>query len=124
MKKISKISIKKPTEKKKVEIKEKEKKDIKKKKKKKGIKRMKGYKCTLQIDKLNKKREEFWNTRNAHGAPHYKIWRIINQACVYDEYRANVVMEENNLFVSLLFCILDIILLALIKSSFNLLFSL
>ena len=40
---------------------------------------------------------EFWNLRNAHGAPNYKIWRIINQACVYDEYRANVIMEENNL---------------------------
>ena len=59
-----------------------------------GIKRMKGYKCTLQIDKLNQKREEFWNLRNAHGAPNYKTWRIINQACVYDEYRANVLMEE------------------------------
>ena len=62
-----------------------------------GIKRMKGYKCTLQIDKLNQKREEFWNLRNAHGAPNYKTWRIINQACVYDEYRANVLMEEYNL---------------------------
>ena len=62
-----------------------------------GIKKMKGYKCKLQIDKLNQKREEFWNTRNAHGAPNYKTWRIINQACVYDEYRANVLMEEYNL---------------------------
>ena len=62
-----------------------------------GIKRMKGYKCTLQIDKLNQKREEFWNLRNAHGAPNYKTWRIINQACVYDEYRANVLMEEYSL---------------------------
>ena len=62
-----------------------------------GIKRMKGYKCTLQIDKLNQKREEFWNLRNSHGAPNYKTWRIINQACVYDEYRANVLMEEYNL---------------------------
>ena len=62
-----------------------------------GIKKMKGYKCTLQIDKLNQKREEFWNLRNAHGAPNYKTWRIINQACVYDEYRANVLMEEYNL---------------------------
>ena len=62
-----------------------------------GIKRMKGYKCTLQIDKLNQKREEFWNIRNAHGAPNYKTWRIINQACVYDEYRANVLMEEYSL---------------------------
>ena len=58
---------------------------------------MKGYKCSLQIDKLNQKREEFWNLRNSHGAPNYKTWRIINQACVYDEYRANVLMEEYNL---------------------------
>ena len=62
-----------------------------------GIKRMKGYKCSLQKDKLNQKREEFWNLRNSHGAPNYKTWRIINQACVYDEYRANVLMEEYNL---------------------------
>ena len=62
-----------------------------------GIKRMKGYKCTLQIDILNQKREKFWNLRNAHGAPNYRTWRIINQACVYDEYRANVLMEEYNL---------------------------
>ena len=50
-----------------------------------GIKRMKGYKCNLQIDKLNQKREEFWNERGTHGNPNYKTWRIINQACVYDE---------------------------------------
>ena len=62
-----------------------------------GIKRMKGYKCNLQIDKLNQKRDEFWGKRNGHGSPNYKIWRIINQACVYDEYRANVLLEEYNL---------------------------
>ena len=62
-----------------------------------GIKKMKGYKCNLQIDTLNKKRDEFWGTRNEHGAPNYKIWRVINQACVYDEYRANVLLEEYNL---------------------------
>ena len=62
-----------------------------------GIKRMKGYKCNLQIDKLNQKRDEFWNKKNAHGNPNYKIWRVINQACVYDEYRANVLLEEYNL---------------------------
>ena len=62
-----------------------------------GIKRMKGYKCNLQIDKLNQKRDEFWNKRNSHGSPNYKIWRVINQACVYDEYRANVLLEEYNL---------------------------
>jgi len=62
-----------------------------------GIKRMKGYKCDLQIDKLNLKRDEFWNKRNSHGSPNYKVWRVINQACVYDEYRANVLLEEYNL---------------------------
>ena len=62
-----------------------------------GIKKMKGYKCNLQIDKLNQKRDEFWNKKNSHGTPNYKTWRIINQACVYDEYRANVLLEEYNL---------------------------
>ena len=62
-----------------------------------GIKKMKGYKCNLQIDKLNQKRDDFWGKRNAHGNPNYKTWRIINQVCVYDEYRANVLLEEYNL---------------------------
>ena len=62
-----------------------------------GIKKMKGYKCNLQIDKLNQKREEFWDKRNGHGNPNYKIWRIINQACVYDEYRSNLLLEEYKL---------------------------
>ena len=62
-----------------------------------GIIKMKGYKCNLQIDKLNQKREEFWDKRNHHDNPNYKIWRIINQACVYDEYRANVLLEESHL---------------------------
>ena len=29
-----------------------------------GIKRMKGYKCNLPINKLNEQREKFWMTRN------------------------------------------------------------
>ena len=59
-----------------------------------GIKKMKGYKCTLPIDKLNEKRQKFWDTRNKKGSQNYKIWRIISQACVYDEYRANVLLEQ------------------------------
>ena len=62
-----------------------------------GIKRLKGYKCDLPIDKLNEKRDEFWSIRNSHNNPHYKIWRLINQACVYDEYRANVLLEQYEL---------------------------
>ena len=59
-----------------------------------GIKKMKGYKCKLPIDKLNEKRQKFWDTRNQKGNQNYKVWRIINQACVYDEYRANILLEE------------------------------
>ena len=62
-----------------------------------GIKKMKGYKCTLPIDKLNEKREKFWMLRNSRSQPNYKIWRIINQAVVYDELRANILLEENEL---------------------------
>ena len=62
-----------------------------------GIKKLKGYKCTLPIDQLNKIREDFWNNRNNHHNINYKIWRIINQACVYDEYRARMLLDEYEL---------------------------
>ena len=62
-----------------------------------GIKKMKGYKCDLPIDKLNKKRDEFWDLKNSRDNDNYKIWRIINQACVYDELRANMLLEEYGL---------------------------
>ena len=62
-----------------------------------GIKKMKGYKCDLPIDKLNQKREEFWGTRNAHNNSNYKIWRIINQACIYDEARSRMLLEDYEL---------------------------
>ena len=62
-----------------------------------GIKQMKGYKCDLPIDKLNKKRDEFWDQKNSRDNDNYKIWRIINQACVYDELRANMLLEEYGL---------------------------
>lgn len=55
-----------------------------------GIKRMKGYICDLPIDKLNKKREIFWLTKCRQNLK----WQIVQQACVYDEYRSNVVLEK------------------------------
>jgi hypothetical protein len=58
---------------------------------------MKGYKCDLPIDKLNKKRDEFWDLKNSRDNDNYKIWRVINQACVYDELRANMLLEEYGL---------------------------
>lgn len=62
-----------------------------------GIKRQKGYKSDLPVDKLTELKDKFWQCRNGHNTPNYKIWRVINQACVFDEYRANVVLEKNNL---------------------------
>ena len=62
-----------------------------------GIKKMKGYKCNLPIDKLTEKRDDFWKVKDNHDYPNYKIWRIINQACVFDEYRANILLEEYKL---------------------------
>jgi hypothetical protein len=58
-----------------------------------GIKRMKGYKCTLKIDELIKKREEFWKCKDEIS----ETWNVINQACVYDVYRANMLLEKYNL---------------------------
>ena len=62
-----------------------------------GLKKMKGYKCDLPIDELNKKRDEFWDLKNSSNNENYKIWRVINQACVYDELRANMLLEEYGL---------------------------
>lgn len=47
-----------------------------------GIKKMRGYKCTLPIDKLNQKREAFWAKRESEN---FNTWRIIHQACIMDE---------------------------------------
>jgi hypothetical protein len=46
-----------------------------------GIKRMKGYKCTLPIDELNKLREEFWNSKGQQKV----IWKYLKQACLMDD---------------------------------------
>jgi hypothetical protein len=53
-----------------------------------GIKRMKGYKCNLPINKLNELREKFWNTKINEN----ENWRIIQQICVFDEERANMTL--------------------------------
>ena len=62
-----------------------------------GIKKMKGYKCDLPIDELNKKRDKFWDLRNSRVTPNSETWQNINQACVYDELRANMLLEECSL---------------------------
>ena len=61
-----------------------------------GIKRMKGYKCTLPIDKLNEMREKFWTTKINED----ENWRIIQQVCVFDEERANMTLGRYNFEVA------------------------
>ena len=58
-----------------------------------GIKRMKGYKCDLKIDELTKERDKFWNNKCQIN----NIWQIIQQACIYDEYRANLLLTKYNI---------------------------
>lgn len=61
-----------------------------------GIKRMKGYKCNLPINKLNEMREKFWNTKITEN----ENWRIIQQICVFDEERANMTLGRYNFEVA------------------------
>ena len=61
-----------------------------------GIKRMKGYKCSLPIDKLNEMRELFWTTKIEEN----DRWRIIQQVCVFDEERANMTLGRYNFNVA------------------------
>ena len=61
-----------------------------------GIKRMKGYKCDLPINKLNEMREKFWTTKIDED----ENWRIIQQICVFDEERANMTLGRYNFEVA------------------------
>ena len=61
-----------------------------------GIKRMKGYKCDLPINKLNELREKFWTTKINED----ENWRIIQQICVFDEERANLTLGRYNFEVA------------------------
>jgi hypothetical protein len=55
-----------------------------------GIKRMKGYKCDLPIDELNKIREEFWNYNIGKDI----FWKNIKQAVIMDDVRASNYLEN------------------------------
>jgi hypothetical protein len=46
-----------------------------------GIKRMRGYICDLQIDKLNELRDEFWSNKIKERL----IWRQLRQAVYMDD---------------------------------------
>ena len=57
-----------------------------------GIKQMPGYKCSLKIDELNQKREEFWNSKTTKKSK----WKILHQACIYDHINAEEFLYKNN----------------------------
>ena len=59
-----------------------------------GIKQMPGYKCDLKIDQLNKKRDEFWSSKNKANISR---WKIIHQACIYDHINAEEYLFKNNI---------------------------
>jgi len=59
-----------------------------------GIKKMKAYKCDLPIDELNKKREHFWEIKTNHKNKNWPIWNTIKRAVLFDEYRAELLLEE------------------------------
>ena len=57
-----------------------------------GLKRMKGYKCDLPIDKLIEKKINFWETKIKEN----KDWKIIQKICISDEERIKIALTENN----------------------------
>lgn len=58
-----------------------------------GIKRMKAYKCNLNINELNQLREDFWKTMSLQDST---TWAIIHQACVFDHHKAEIFLKNNN----------------------------
>ena len=52
---------------------------------------MNAYKCNLIIDELNKKRDDFWNSKNKQK----NKWKILHQACIYDHINAEEFLYKN-----------------------------
>ena len=59
-----------------------------------GIKKMKAYKCDLNIDELNKLREHFWKVK-IHSNERYKFLR---QAILYDSSKCEEYISKNGFF--------------------------
>ncbi|MCQ2816290.1 MAG: hypothetical protein MJ252_03390 [archaeon] len=60
-----------------------------------GIKRMKAYKCNMNINDLFKLRGDFWVSRPKMS----ETWKIIHQACVYDHEKAEEFLNKNKVKV-------------------------
>ena len=52
---------------------------------------MKGYRCTLPIDELNKLREEFWNSKGLQTG----IWKYLKQACLMDDGICQIIIVRS-----------------------------
>ena len=60
-----------------------------------GIKKMKGYKCNLEIDKLYQKRENFWKfVTNSGLNKNWTTWKIIQRAVNFDEISGPLLLDE------------------------------
>ena len=59
-----------------------------------GIKRMKGYRCNLKVDELNKLREHFWEVKTNSKNNNWLVWNTIKRAVSFDELRASLLLEE------------------------------
>jgi hypothetical protein len=54
-----------------------------------GIKKIPAYKCTIPYDKLNKLREDFWNSKRNNR----RIWKAIRECCESDAGTAAILLE-------------------------------
>lgn len=59
-----------------------------------GIKKMKAYKCNLNLEELNEKREQFWKDKTNPRNKNWTTWITIRQAIKYDEERASLLLEQ------------------------------
>ena len=59
-----------------------------------GIKRMRGYKCDLKVDELNKLRNYFWEIKTNTNNKNWLVWDTIRRALSYDELRASLLLQE------------------------------
>ena len=65
-----------------------------------GIKKMPAYKCSLNIDELNKLRDHFWKVKNAIN----DRYKYLRQAILYDSNKREEYILKNG-FITLEGCI-------------------
>ena len=58
-----------------------------------GIKRMRAYKCDLNITELTNLRDSFWDAAKMQN---YPVWSILQQACIFDHQKSEIFLNNNN----------------------------